>query len=436
MYNHNHINEFVQHIIDMKKLNIEIETHGCKLNFADSQSIAKRFFSAGHNVFDGKEIGSRDIYILNSCTVTHVADSKARNSIRKIKRNNPNVLTIMTGCYAERDKEKVKEINEVDLVITNKEKKDILNKVYDYLNEEIIDIPNVDNYPLIGRTRASIKIQEGCNQVCSYCIIPYVRGREKSVTPEKIINKINNADSNDIKEVVLTGTQLGNYGFDLENINLKGLIRKVLKETKIERIRVSSLQPKEIDTELINIWKYESEGRLCPHFHLPLQSGSNNILKKMRRKYTSDEFIDITNTINKNMPSASITTDVIVGFPSESENEFNETVEVIKSSYLNNLHVFPYSLRPRTSASHINEQIRPEIIKERTKQLVKLSKLISDKSMKKIVGKKRSVLWEGSSKFSGLTEDYYRVIRKSDKLPEYEISEQKIKGLEKDSLYI
>ena len=420
----------------MKKLNIEIETHGCKLNFADSQSIAKKFYSAGHNVFDNKDIGSRDIYILNSCTVTHVADSKARQSIRKVKRNNPQALTIMTGCYAERDKEKIKNINEVDLVITNKEKKDILNKVYDYLNEEIINIPNIDNYPLLGRTRASIKIQEGCDQVCSYCIIPYVRGREKSVNPESIINQINNAYKNDIKEVVLTGTQLGNYGFDLENINLKGLIKKVLKKTNIERIRVSSLQPKEIDQELINIWINEGQDRLCPHFHLPLQSGSNIILKKMRRKYSSQEFIDITNMINENIPSASITTDVIVGFPSETENEFNETLKVVEESYLNNLHVFPYSSRPGTSAYYSKEHTKPEIIKYRSKELVKLSKSISNKSMKNIIGKERSVLWEGKDKNSGLTEDYYRVIRRIAGKPNDEITAQRIKGLEKDNLYI
>ena len=420
----------------MKKLNIEIETHGCKLNFADSQSIAKKFYSAGHNVFDNKDIGSRDIYILNSCTVTHVADSKARKSIRKVKRNNPEVLTIMTGCYAERDKEKIKNINEVDLVITNKEKKDILSKVYDHLNEEIVNIPNIDNYPLIGRTRASIKIQEGCDQVCSYCIIPYVRGREKSVGPETIINQINNAYKNDIKEVVLTGTQLGNYGFDLENINLKGLIRKVLKETNMERIRVSSLQPKEIDQELIDIWKYESHGRLCPHFHLPLQSGSNVILKKMRRKYSSQEFIDITNMINENIPLASITTDVIVGFPSETENEFSQTLRVVKESYLNNLHVFPYSSRPGTSAYYSKEHTKPEIINQRSKELIGLSKNISDKSMEKIIGKERSVLWEGKDMNSGLTEDYYRVIRRISSKPSNEITKKKIKGLEKDNLYI
>ena len=434
MYNHNHIVNFVQHINCMKKLNIEIETHGCKLNFADSQSIAKKFYSAGHNVFSDNKIGQRDIYILNSCTVTHVADSKARQSIRKVKRNNPKALTIMTGCYAERDKEKIKEINEVDLVITNKEKKDILEKVYDYLNEDLSEIPELDTYPLIGRSRASIKIQEGCNQVCSYCIIPFVRGREKSIDPNEIINKINNASRNNIKEVVLTGTQLGNYGFDLKNIDLKKLIRLVLNETSIERIRVSSLQPKEIDNELLDIWKFNS--RLCPHFHLPLQSGSDEILKKMRRRYSSEDFINITSMIRKHLPQASITTDVIVGFPSEKEKDFENTIQTINNSYLNNLHVFPYSVRPKTSAYYSNEHNSPEIIKNRSGQLNKLSKVITAKSMENIIGKERSILWEGKDRDSGLTEDYYRVVRNTTKYPSEVISRQKIKGLEKDKLYI
>ena len=418
----------------MKKLNIEIETHGCKLNFADSQSIAKKFYSAGHNVFSDNKAGQRDIYILNSCTVTHVADSKARQSIRKVKRNNPKALTIMTGCYAERDKEKIKEINEVDLVITNQEKKDILEKVYDYLNEDLSEIPELDTYPLIGRSRASIKIQEGCNQVCSYCIIPFVRGREKSIDPNEIINKINNASRNNIKEVVLTGTQLGNYGFDLKNVDLKKLIRLVLNETSIERIRVSSLQPKEIDNELLDMWK--SNSRLCPHFHLPLQSGSDEILKKMRRRYSSEEFINITSMIRKHLPQASITTDVIVGFPSEKEKDFENTIQTINSSYLNNLHVFPYSVRPKTSAYYSNEHNSPEIIKNRSSQLIKLSKVITAKSMENIIGKERSILWEGKDRDSGLTEDYYRVVRNTTKYPSEVISRQKIKGLEKDKLFI
>ena len=434
MYNHNHIINFIQHIICMKKLNIEIETHGCKLNFADSQSIAKKFYSAGHNVFGDNEIGHRDIYILNSCTVTHVADSKARQSIRKVKRSNPEAVTIMTGCYAERDKDKIKEINEVDLVITNQEKKDILKKVYDYFNEELVEIPALDTYPLIGRSRASIKIQEGCNQICSYCIIPYVRGREKSVEPNEIISKINNASRNNIKEVVLTGTQLGNYGFDLKNTDLKELIKQVLIKTSIERIRVSSLQPKEIDNELLDIWK--SNDRLCPHFHLPLQSGSDQILKKMRRRYSSEEFIQITSLIKKYLPQASITTDVIVGFPSEKEEDFENTLYTINKSYLNNLHVFPYSVRPKTTAFYLKDHNSPEVIKSRSRELNRISKLITTKSMRNIIGKKRSILWEGKNMNSGLTEDYYRVIRKSVKLPNEYISKQKIKGLEKDKLYI
>ena len=418
----------------MKKLNIEIETHGCKLNFADSQSIAKKFYSAGHNVFGDNEIGHRDIYILNSCTVTHVADSKARQSIRKVKRSNPEAVTIMTGCYAERDKDKIKEINEVDLVITNKEKKDILKKVYDYFNEELVEIPALDTYPLIGRSRASIKIQEGCNQICSYCIIPYVRGREKSVEPNEIISKINNASRNNIKEVVLTGTQLGNYGFDLKNTNLKELIKQVLIKTSIERIRVSSLQPKEIDNELLDIWK--SNSRLCPHFHLPLQSGSNQILKKMRRRYSSEEFIQIASLIKKYLPQASITTDVIVGFPSEKEKDFENTIYTINESNLNNLHVFPYSVRPKTTAFHLKDHNSPEVIKSRSRELNRISKLITTRSMKNIIGKERSILWEGKNMKSGLTEDYYRVIRKSKNLPVEYISKQKIKGLEKNKLYI
>jgi len=434
MYNHNHIINFIQHIICMKKLNIEIETHGCKLNFADSQSIAKKFYSAGHNVFGDNEIGHRDIYILNSCTVTHVADSKARQSIRKVKRSNPEAVTIMTGCYAERDKDKIKEINEVDLVITNQEKKDILKKVYDYFNEELVEIPALDTYPLIGRSRASIKIQEGCNQICSYCIIPYVRGREKSVEPNEIISKINNASRNNIKEVVLTGTQLGNYGFDLKNTDLKELIKQVLIKTSIERIRVSSLQPKEIDNELLDIWK--SNDRLCPHFHLPLQSGSDQILKKMRRRYSSEEFIQITSLIKKYLPQASITTDVIVGFPSEKEEDFENTLYTINKSNLNNLHVFPYSVRPKTTAFYLKDHNSPEVIKSRSRELNRISKLITTKSMRNIIGKKRSILWEGKNMNSGLTEDYYRVIRKSVKLPNEYISKQKIKGLEKDKLYI
>jgi len=434
MYNHNHIVNIVQQIKCMKKLNIEIETHGCKLNFADSQSIAKKFYSAGHNVFSDNKAGLRDIYILNSCTVTHVADSKARQSIRKVKRNNPKALTIMTGCYAERDKEKIKEINEVDLVITNQEKRDILEKVYDYLNEDLSEIPELDTYPLIGRSRASIKIQEGCNQVCSYCIIPFVRGREKSIDPNEIINKINNASRNNIKEVVLTGTQLGNYGFDLKNIDLKKLIRLVLNETSIERIRVSSLQPKEIDNELLDIWKFNS--RLCPHFHLPLQSGSDEILKKMRRRYSSEDFINITSMIRKHLPQASITTDVIVGFPSEKEKDFENTIQTINNSHLNNLHVFPYSVRPKTSAYYSNEHNSPEIIKNRSSQLIKLSKVITAKSMENIIGKERSILWEGKDRDAGLTEDYYRVVRNTTKYPSEVISRQKIKGLEKDKLYI
>ena len=197
---------------------------------------------------------------------------------------------------------------------------------------------------------------------------------------------------------------------------------------------MSSLQPKEIDNELLDIWK--SNDRLCPHFHLPLQSGSDQILKKMRRRYSSEEFIQITSLIKKYLPQASITTDVIVGFPSEKEEDFESTIYAINKSNLNNLHVFPYSVRPKTTAFHLKDHNSPEVIKRRSRELNRISKLITTKSMRNIIGKKRSILWEGKNMNSGLTEDYYRVIRKSAKLPNEYISKQKIKGLEKDKLYI
>ena len=290
----------------MKRLNIKIQTHGCKLNIADSQGIAKSFHTAGHSI-SSSEVNDPDVFILNSCTVTHVADSKARQAIRKARRTNPETLIVMTGCYAERDKKNIESINEVDLVIDNKEKKDLVDKVLNKLDIQITErIKPIGGYPLIGRSRASVKIQEGCNQVCSYCIIPTVRGRERSVEPENLINQINELSINGIKEVVLTGTQLGNYGFDLNGVNLSKLLVKILNETDVPRIRVSSLQPKEIDDQIIDIWNNEGLGRICPHFHVPLQSGSDKILKEMRRRYTSSEYLEIVdldfesviNTIN------------------------------------------------------------------------------------------------------------------------------------------
>ena len=420
----------------MKRLNVKIQTHGCKLNIADSQGIAKSFYAAGHTISSDNE-NNTDVFILNSCTVTHVADSKARQAIRRAKRTNPTALVVMTGCYAERDKKNIETINEVDLVLGNKEKKFIVNEVQkklDIQNKEKID--PIGGYPLLGRSRASIKIQEGCDQVCSYCIIPSVRGRERSVHPESLISQINELSANGVKEVVLTGTQLGNYGFDLSDTSLNKLLIKILNETDVPRIRVSSLQPKEVNNEIINTWTNDGLGRICPHFHIPLQSGSDRILKDMRRRYSSSEYLDIVFNIKDLMPEASITSDVIVGFPGESDSEFLQTIDVVEKAKLSNVHIFPYSKRPGTSAFYSKSHVQDHVIKERSKDLLSLVDKLSGVAKKSLIGKERSILWEGKSKTAGLTEDYFKVIRKNTKTPIDEISKEKIKGLEDNKIFV
>ena len=420
----------------MKRLNVKIQTHGCKLNIADSQSIAKSFYAAGHTISPDNE-NNTDVFILNSCTVTHVADSKARQAIRRAKRTNPKALVVMTGCYAERDKENIERINEVDLVLGNKEKKFIVNEVQkklDIQNQEKIN--PIGGYPLLGRSRASIKIQEGCDQVCSYCIIPSVRGRERSVPPESLISQINELSANGVKEVVLTGTQLGNYGFDLSDSSLNKLLIKILNETDVPRIRVSSLQPKEVNNEIINTWNNDGSGRICPHFHIPLQSGSDRILKDMRRRYSSSEYLDIVFNIKDLMPEASITSDVIVGFPGESDSEFLQTIDVVGKAKLSDVHIFPYSKRPGTTAFYSKSHIQDHVIKERSKDLLSLVDKLSGVAKKSLIGKERSILWEGKSKTAGLTEDYFKVIRKNSKTPIDEISKEKIKGLEDNKIFV
>ena len=420
----------------MKRLNVKIQTHGCKLNIADSQSIAKSFYAAGHTISPDNE-NNTDVFILNSCTVTHVADSKARQAIRRAKRTNPKALVVMTGCYAERDKENIERINEVDLVLGNKEKKSIVNEVQKKLDIQYQEKINpIGGYPLLGRSRASIKIQEGCDQVCSYCIIPSVRGRERSVPPESLISQINELSANGVKEVVLTGTQLGNYGFDLSDSSLNKLLIKILNETDVPRIRVSSLQPKEVNNEIINTWNNDGSGRICPHFHIPLQSGSDRILKDMRRRYFSSEYLDIVFNIKDLMPEASITSDVIVGFPGESDSEFLQTIDVVGKAKLSDVHIFPYSKRPGTTAFYSKSHIQDHVIKERSKDLLSLVDKLSGVAKKSLIGKERSILWEGKSKTAGLTEDYFKVIRKNSKTPIDEISKEKIKGLEDNKIFV
>ena len=401
--------------------NVVIHTHGCKLNQADSSNLARRFRQAGYRVVE--DVGEADIYVLNTCTVTATADSKARQTLRAARRANPDAVVVAAGCYPQRAAEELAQMPAVNLVVGNEAKDDLAalaieahrarsgttGELYHDNSSWSFDEDAAGNLP--GRTRAMVKIQEGCDQVCAYCIVPRVRGRERSIPPGQIIRQVRRAVEEGCQEAVLTGTQLGTYGFDLPGADLNQLIRRILEETDIPRLRVSSLQPQEIDEELLHIWT--NHRRLCPHFHVPLQSGSDTILKAMRRRYTTSQFAATVQLIRSMLPDAGITTDLIVGFPGEGDQEFRDSLAFASEMAFSDLHAFPYSRRPGTSAVYLEGHVADQVKRERMRQIMQIARTSFQKFRANLLGSTRPVLWEGQTGKEGnprgLTDNYVRV---------------------------
>ncbi len=391
---------------------VAIETHGCKLNQADSGRLGAQFSRQGFRIVPQDE--PADVFVLNSCTVTHVADRKARRALRAARRRNPEATLVATGCYVQRSPEAVRALEEVDIAVGNADKETLVRQVVEWRGE--VPVPCAIGSdedvlsPRIMRTRAAVKIQEGCDQVCAYCIVPKVRGRERSVRPEIIVDEINRYAAAGYREVVLTGTQLGSYGFDLPDTSLVALIRQVLTETTVERLRVSSLQAQEISHELLDLW---SDRRLCPHFHLPLQSGSDAVLSRMRRRYTAGQYIAAVDAIRDAVPGAAITADAIAGFPGEAPYDFDQTMSVSDKVGFAAMHVFPYSARPGTSAAHYGGEVHPATKAARVSLLMALAKRHAGRFRSGLLGQTRPVLWEecrdGGVLWRGLTDNYVRV---------------------------
>ena len=391
-----------------------IETHGCKLNQADTLVIAREFKEAG--LVQVSEDERADVYVVNSCTVTHVADRKARQALRAARRRNPKATIVATGCYAQRTPEALEAIAEIDLVFGNVQKPRLVRQVLDWRGEQAVPCATGDEAeyisPHVDRSRAMVKIQEGCNQVCAYCIVPKVRGRERSIPTDDLVSEVSAHVASGHKEVVLTGTQLGSYGFDLAGSSLASLIEAIITRTDIERLRVSSLQPREMTDELLALW---DEQRLCPHFHMPLQSGSDSILQKMRRRYDSREYEETVERIRTRIPGASITADVIVGFPGESDGDFRDTYGLCERVGFADMHVFPYSVRPGTSAAHYEGHVPPDVKGERMQALLELARRQASQFRLGRIGATRRVLWESqglrdnSMCWFGLSDDYIRV---------------------------
>ena len=417
-------------------MKVYIETHGCKLNTADSQRISKEILLEGFTLTDNIE--NSDIYILNTCTVTKSADKKARNRLRFIKKNNPGIHLVATGCYPQRNESEVLSLGIVDTIISNDKKNQlpvILSEKFSK-NIPLIVEPKIEDI-LIGRTRASIAIQKGCNQICSYCIVPKVRGRENSIDQDEIINQINYLVSKGCKEVVLTGTQLGTYGYDLKEMSLYKLLVNILNRTNITRLRLSSVQPHEFSDEILDLWTNKNyKNILCPHFHIPLQSGSNNVLKSMRRKYTTDQFTKIVNKIKLTIPNSSITTDIIVCFPGEEEEDHLDTKKLLIDSNISEIHVFPYSIRPGTSAFYLKDKIQTSLVTERAKEIRNISRILKEKFLKSLIDTEQKVLWENKYRNSGYTENYsyFSLAKSENKRTNTAITKVKIESIEDNNL--
>ena len=400
---------------------VAIETHGCKLNQADSTQIAWEFVESGFRVVSTDE--PADVYVVNTCTVTHVADRKARQSLRAARRRNPDAVVVAAGCYVERAPDVLADLDQVDIVVGNSDKPELVRRVLEWRGDTPVPCAvgaEPDGYnPRVLRVRGMVKIQHGCNQVCAYCIVPKVRGRERSVPPAEVVAQVRRYLSLGYKEIVLTGTQLGSYGFDLEGADLAGLIERVLTETAVPRLRVSSLQPQEIDERLLDLW---TDSRLCPHFHMPLQSASTAVLKRMRRRYTPERYTEAVDQLRLRVPGCSITADVIAGFPGETEEDFEATYDFCEQMRFASLHVFPYSTRPGTSAAHFKDHLDARAKAERVSRLLRMAETASAAFRRGLLGSTRPVLWEsrresaaGNGEYIGLTDNYVRVIASCDR---------------------
>jgi threonylcarbamoyladenosine tRNA methylthiotransferase MtaB len=391
---------------------VSIETLGCKLNQAESESLALQLAEMGYRLVSPSE--SADIYILNTCTVTLIADRKSRYLLRLARRRNPHATIIAIGCYADRDAGELDKLNCVDLIINNSDKESLPELIESNLRQTSHGTCEAD----ILRTRSMIKIQEGCDHFCSYCIVPYVRGHERNQTPDEIIEEIESRVSMGFKEVVLTGTKIGAYQPGLEL-----LIKLILDRTDV---RLSSLQPNDIPGGLLDLWK---DKRLCRHLHLPLQSGSDPVLKRMNRPYDTSKYETAIERVRKAVPQVSITTDIIAGFPGETDGEFEESYRFCKHMTFANMHVFSYSERPGTAAASMPEQIVEAVKKERNNKMMRLARDRAAQFSLHFFGETMPVLWESEMSpgvWDGLTDNYIRVMTHSDRPLRNEIVEARL----------
>lgn len=376
-------------------MKVGIYTLGCKVNQYESESIREELEHNNIEIVDPKD--KADIYIINTCTVTNVADKKSRQYIRQMKRNNKNAIIIVTGCYAEVAKTEIEKLPEVDMVFGNEEKKDLAKRIVEqFSNHSSLDceVSKESHVQLMDKmSRAYVKIEDGCDRFCSYCLVPYARGKIKSRPVDDIIREIKGILRNGYQEIVLTGINTALYGHEDENLpKLDALIDRINSVNGNFRIRLSSLEPTVVDSN--NVKKLLGYEKLCAHLHLSAQSGSNFILERMNRNYTKDKYLEIVSALRCSNPLYGITTDIIVGFPGESEKDFMDTIDLVQKSEFAKAHIFKYSPRRFTKASSMKDQISAAEKNIRAKELKRIADMTAGNFCKKNIGHHHDVLIE------------------------------------------
>ncbi len=398
-------------------MKVAIYTLGCKVNLYESEVIMNSFKKSGYEIVDFED--DADIVIINTCTVTNTSDKKSRNIIRQAVKKHENAVIVVMGCYSQVRSADIKEIDGVDIIIGNTKKSKVVSLVEEYLKNKksITEIDNIMHTDFEAmeldtfetRTRAFVKIQDGCNNFCSYCIIPYSRGNIRSKEKDDVVSEIKCLVKNGYKEVVLTGIHTGHYGKDKYDYDFSDLLSELCKIDNLKRIRISSIEITELDSKFIDVLKNNKV--IVNHMHIPLQSGCDKTLKEMNRKYDTKYYLDKINLIRSIRPNISITTDLIVGFPNETEEDFNTTLSFLRKVKFSKIHVFPYSRRKGTKADLMDNQIDEQTKHKRVKEVLKLSEELEIEYMNKFINTDVLVLIEKYENgiISGHTENYIPV---------------------------
>ncbi|MBP3888774.1 MAG: tRNA (N(6)-L-threonylcarbamoyladenosine(37)-C(2))-methylthiotransferase MtaB [Cellulosilyticum sp.] len=422
-------------------------TLGCKVNQYDTEAVLEKFKEAGYEEVDFNEYA--DVYVVNTCTVTHLSDRKCRQMLRKTKKINPASTLVAMGCYAQIAGDKIKDqVSEIDIIIGTDRRNQIVELIEEFeqgqeemisVVSNIMDVREFEEMTIshIGeRTRVYVKVQEGCNNYCTYCIIPYTRGRIRSRKEDQVFEEVKRLAGLGFKEIILTGIHVLAYGKDLGDTNLIKLLQRVHDIEGIERIRMSSIEPVAITEEFINALR--DMPKVCHHFHLSLQSGSDTVLKRMNRKYTTEEYAKSVEALRELWPDVALTTDVIVGFPGETDKEFEETLEFVKRVKLSQIHIFPFSPREGTPAAKMKDQIKPEVKSKREAALVKEERMLRENFIQQFIGTQMEVLFEKheAGYVAGYTGNYLRVQVAGDETLENTIRQVQIeKQLDEHTLY-